>query len=328
MALENHNNLRKENKSILLFFKSYALDRLNNKPLDENYRPQLISWIIAGIWSFTGENWILAKGLQAIFTFGAGVVLYVLLRKYKGNTFAFGLSTLTMINGPVFLFSTQIMTEGLALFFLVLSMYFLKSRKEKYWILAGITIALTFASRYPVFLQAIAIFVVESIISRKPKLALRTISSGVAALILIALIVYLKAGTFTTALSKDTTIDPFLSPYYLVNSINIWGLPFLLVPVALIYRRTYDDKFNYSFIVWFIVSLLFWSASSSNWQFRFAIQYTPAVYFLSILAIENIVKSGISVNSTIVSYRGAIVSRLKRIKRISKYELFGDFGNE
>jgi 4-amino-4-deoxy-L-arabinose transferase-like glycosyltransferase len=366
MALENHNNLRRnENKNILSFLKSYGIDIafvifciflalyytdfisvlrvpshdgtvylmnahdwLNNEPLDEIYRPPLISWIIAGIWSITGENWLLVKGLQAMFTIGAGVVLYILLRKYKGNVFAFGVTALTMINGPVFLFSTQILTEGLALFFLVLSMYFLKSRKEKYWFLAGITIALTFASRYPVFLQAIAIFAVESILSRKPKLALRTISSGVPALILIALVVYLKAGTFTTALSKDTTIDPFLSPYYLVNSINIWGLPFLLVPIALIYRRTYDDKFNYSFIVWFVVSLLFWSASSSNWQFRFAIQYTPAVYFLSILAIENIVKSGISINSTIVSYHGAIRSRLRRIKRISKYELFGDFGNE
>jgi 4-amino-4-deoxy-L-arabinose transferase-like glycosyltransferase len=365
MALENHNNLRRDNKSILLFFKSYGIDVvfvifcvflalyyygyisvlkvpshdgtvylmnahdwLNNKPLDENYRPQLISWIIAGIWSITGENWVLVKGLQAIFTVGAGVVLYILLRKYKGNAFAFGVTALTMINGPVFLFSTQILTEGLSLFFLVLSIYFLKSRNEKYWFLAGITIALTFASRYPVFLQAAAIFVVESILSRKPKLALRTISSGVPALILIALIVYLKAGTFTTALSKDTTISLLLSPYYIVNSINIWGLPFMLVPIALLYRRTYEDRFSYSFIVWFVVSLLFWSASSSNWQFRFAIQYTPAVYFLSILAIENIVKSGISVNSTIVSYGGEIRSRLKRIKRVSKYELFGDFGDE
>jgi 4-amino-4-deoxy-L-arabinose transferase-like glycosyltransferase len=301
---------------------------LNNTPLDENYRPQLISWLIAGIWSITGENWILVKGLQAIFTIGSGVVLYILLRKYKGNMFAFGVTALTMINGPVFFFSTQIMTEGLSLFFLVLSIYFLKSRKESYWFLAGITIALTFASRYPVFLQALAIFIVESILSRKPKLPLRSISAGLPVLIVLILIVYLKAGTFTTALSKDTTLSLLLSPYYLVNSINIWGLPFLLVPIALIYRRTYDDRFNYSFIVWFIVSLLFWSASSGNWQFRFAIQYTPAVYFLSILAIENIIKSGISIDSTVVSYRGAIKSRLKSIKRISKYEFFGDFGNE
>jgi 4-amino-4-deoxy-L-arabinose transferase-like glycosyltransferase len=365
MALENHNKLRKENKNVLSFFKSYSIDIafvifciylalyynefisilrvpshdgtvylmnahdwLNNEPLDENYRPPLISWIIAGIWCITGENWILVKGLQAIFTVGAGVVLYILLRKYKGSMFAFGVTALTMINGPVFLFSTQIMTEGLALFFLVLSMYFLKSRKEKYWFLAGITIALTFASRYPVFLQALAIFIVESILSRKPKLALRTISAGVPVLILIVLIIYLKEGTFTTALSKDTTISLLLSPYYIVNSINIWGIPFLLVPIALIYRRTYEDRFNYSFIVWFIVSLLFWSASSGNWQFRFAIQYTPAVYFLSILAIENIIKSGISIDSTIVSYRDVIKSRVKSIKRISKYELFGDFGKE
>jgi 4-amino-4-deoxy-L-arabinose transferase-like glycosyltransferase len=364
MALENHDKLRKENKNVLSF-KSYSVDIafvifciflalyyneyisvlsvpahdgtvylmnahdwLNNEPLDENYRPPLISWIIAGIWSITGENWVLVKGLQAIFTVGAGVVLYILLRKYKGSVFAFGVTALTMINGPVFLFSTQIMTEGLALFFLMLSMYFFKSRKEKYWFLAGITIALTFASRYPVFLQAFAIFIVESILSRKPKLALRTISAGVPVLIIIVLLIYLKEGTFTTALAKDTTISLLLSPYYIVNSINIWGIPFLLVPIALIYRRTYEDRFNYSFIVWFIVSLLFWSASSGNWQFRFAIQYTPAVYFLSILAIENIIKSGISIDSTIVSYRGAIKSRLKALKRISKYELFGDFGNE
>src|SRR5919198_3886160 len=224
MALENHDNLRKDNKSILIFFKSYGIDIafvifcvflalyyydyisvlkvpshdgtvylmnahdwLNNKPLDENYRPQLISWIIAGIWSITGESWILVKGLQAIFTIGAGIVLYILLRKYKGGIFAFGVTALTMINGPVFFFSTQIMTEGLSLFFLVLSMYFLKSRKESYWFLAGITIALTFASRYPVFLQALAIFIVESILSRKPKLPLRSISAGLPVLIVLIL---------------------------------------------------------------------------------------------------------------------------------------------
>jgi hypothetical protein len=296
---------------------------LTNKPLDEPFRPQLISWIIAGIWGVNGgENWLIVKGLQPIFTIGAGVVLYVMLRKYKGSLFAFGVATLTMINGTLFLFSTQIVTEGLALFFLVLTLYFLKTRKENYWFLAGITIGLTFASRYPIVLQALFIFIVESIVSRRPKLAIKTILGATLVIIIVVLAIYLKEGEFHTALAKDTSISLLLSPFYLINSVNIWGFAFLLVPIAFLYRRTYADSFNYTFIVWFIVSLIFWSASSANFQFRFAIQYTPAVYFLSVLAIENIKKSSIR-NDTIASYRSNIHSYLKSLRGKYKYYILG-----
>jgi hypothetical protein len=296
---------------------------LTNKPLDESFRPQLISWIIAGIWAINGgENWLIVKGLQPIFTVSAGVVLYALLRKYKGSLFAFGVATLTMINGTVFLFSTQIVTEGLALFFLVLTLYFLKSRKENYWFLAGITIGLTFASRYPIVVQALAIFIVESIVCRRPKLAIKTISGATLVIVIVVLAIYIKDGAFHTALAKDTSVSLLISPFYLKNSINIWGLAFLLVPIAFLYKRTYADSFNYSFIAWFIVSLLFWSASSANFQFRFAIQYTPAVYFLSVLAIESIKKSSIR-NNSVFSNRSDIHSYLKSLRGKYKYYILG-----
>jgi hypothetical protein len=296
---------------------------LTNKPLDEAFRPQLISWIIAGIWAINGgENWVIVKGLQPIFTISAGIVLYALLRKYKGSLFAFGVATLTMINGTLFLFSTQILTEGLALFFVVLTLYFLKSRKENYWFLAGIAIGLTFASRYPIVIQALFIFVVESIVCRSPKLVIKTISGALLVIVIVVLAIYLKDGAFHTALAKDTSISLLLSPFYLINSINIWGFAFLLVPIAFLYKRTYADSFNYGFIAWFIVSLLFWSASSANFQFRFAIQYTPAVYFLSVLAIENIKKSSIR-HDSIISYHSNIHSYLKSLKGKYKYYILG-----
>jgi hypothetical protein len=296
---------------------------LTNKPLDEAFRPQLISWIIAGIWAINGgENWIIVKGLQPIFTISAGIVLYALLRKYKGSLFAFGVATLTMINGTLFLFSTQILTEGLALFFVVLTLYFLKSRKENYWFLAGIAIGLTFASRYPIVIQALFIFVVESIVCRSPKLVIKTISGALLVIVIVVLAIYLKDGAFHTALAKDTSISLLLSPFYLINSINIWGFAFLLVPIAFLYKRTYTDSFNYTFIVWFIVSLLFWSANSANFQFRFAIQYTPAVYFLCVLAIENIKKSSIR-NNSIFSNRSDIHSYLKSLRGKYKYYILG-----
>lgn len=296
---------------------------LTNKPLDEPFRPQLISWIIAGIWAISGgENWVIVKGLQPIFTIAAGIALYTLLRKYKGSLFAFGVAALSMINGTLFLFSTQIITEGLALFFLVLTLYFLKSRRENYWFFAGITIGLTFASRYPIAVQALFIFIVESLVIRKPKLVIKTISGALLVIIIVVLAIYLKDGAFHTALAKDSSFGLLLSPFYVINSINIWGFAFLLVPIVFLYKRTYADSFNYAFIAWFIISLLFWSASSANFQFRFAIQYTPAVYFLSVLAIENIKKSSIR-NNSIFSNRSDIHSYLKSLRGKYKYYILG-----
>jgi hypothetical protein len=286
------------------FYLLNARDWLTDKPLDEHYRPPLVSWIIAGVWAITGEDWVIVKWLQPIFTIGSGVVLYLLLRKYKGGLFAFGVTSLTMTQGSIFLATGYIQPEGMALLFLVLTIYLLKLRKEKYWFLAGITIALTFASRYPVFIQAVAIFLVETIIVRNVKLVYRAILGGVPILIAVVSVVYLKAGIFQIALGKDTTVTTSLSPFYLVNSIEIWGLAFFLAPIALLQKRTYTDSFNYVFIAWFIISLLFWSSSSENHQFRFSFQFTPAVYYLSLLAIENILKSNISLNSLRSLLRG------------------------
>ena len=261
---------------------------LNNIPLFEEFRPQLLSWLIAGIWTLTGENWVIVKYLQPIFTIGAGIIMYFLFRKHKGALFAFGVIILTMLNTTVFSMSTQILTEGLALFFLVLTLYLFKSEKENYWFLGGIAIGLTFASRYPIVLQALVIFIVEAIITRKSKLVLKTILGISFVMAIVILAIYFKSGTFKTSLEQDVNFSVFLSPYYLENSIDIWGFIFLLVPFAFLFKKTYIDKFNYAFIAWFVASMIFWSANSTNYQYRFTIQFTPAVYFLSILAIENL----------------------------------------
>jgi 4-amino-4-deoxy-L-arabinose transferase-like glycosyltransferase len=278
---------------------------LSGTPLFQDFRPPLISLLIAGIWVFTGENWQTIQFLQAAFTMGAGILLYVTIRKYKGSLFALGVSALTMLNAQVFIASTQIYTEGLSLFFLVATLYFLKTSKPSNWFLAGIMMGLTFASRYPIILQAVTIFIIETLIRKDWKLPLRTIAAVVPVFMIVIVVLFLKTGTFQVALAKDSNLTLFLSEFYLVNSIDIWGLAFLLVPVAFLFRRTYADKYNYTFIAWFVVALLFWSASTSNHQFRFAIQFTPAVYYLAILAIENIVKS----NMTIEAIKGRFGGR-------------------
>ncbi len=271
-----------------------ARNWMTNTPLYETFRPPLISWLIVGIWMFTGENWSNVKWLQVVFTIGAGIILYITLRRHQGSLFALGVTGLVMLNIHVFLASSQILTEGLSLFFVVATLYFLKSEKPINWFLAGIMIGLTFASRYPIILQSLVIFIVESLVRKDWKLSLRTIVGAVSAIITVVASVYIKTGTFQTALPKDTVLTFALSTFYLEKSLVIWGVAILLVPLAFFFRGTYADRYNYSFIAWFIVSLLFWSANSTNHQFRFAIQFMPAAYYLAILAIENIVRGKIA----------------------------------
>ena len=119
----------------------------------------------------------------------------------------------------------------------------------------------------------------------------KTILGATLVITIVIVAIYLKTGEFETSLPKNSALTVFLSSFYLINSVDIWGIAFLLVPISFSYKRTYADKFNYSFIAWFVVSMLFWSANSADHQYRFAIQFTPAVYFFAMLGIENFLRS-------------------------------------
>jgi len=274
-----------------------ARNWLTGTRLYETYRPPLISWIIAGFWLFTGENWTYVKPLAALFAIGSGIFLYLTLRGRKGGFFALGVTMLTMLNTQVFFYSSQIYTEGLSLFFLVATLYFLKSERPNHWLLGGVMIGLTFASRYPIILPCLVIFAVESLIRKNWNLIAWTVVGALPVLLMTISAVYLKTGTFQVALLNDTNLSFFPSSFYLVNSINIWGPAFLLVPVSFLFRRTYNDNYNYSFIAWFLISLLFWSSSPTNLQYRFTVGFTPAVYYLGFLGVENLAKLARAKNS-------------------------------
>ena len=274
-----------------------AQNWLANNPIYEPFRPPLLSWIIAGIWAVSRvEDWTIIKYLQAAFTMAAGIMLYLTLRKHKGGPFAFGVASLTMLDTQVFYNSALILTEGISLFFLTLTLYFSKTEnitRRSAGIGGGLSLALTFAARYPIVLQAIAIIAVETLIRRNLRFLENVVIGAFPALLVIVMVVFLKTGAIAVALEGDTNFTVLLSPFYLINSISIWGYAILLVPFVFLFKRTFEDKYNYTFIAWFMVSLLFWSANISNHQERFGIQFAPAVYFLALLAIENIIKSSL-----------------------------------
>lgn len=263
---------------------------MTHTELAETIRPPLISWIIAGIWMLMGEDWTLIKHVQMVFTVASIIILYLFLKGKKGPLFAFGVSTLTLSNSYLFYYTSQILTEGLSLFFLILTLYFLEGRKRQNWLLAGMSMGLTFAARYPIILQCLIVFTVESILRRDAIFALKTILVTVSLILLVILLVYSKTGLFEMAGEGGKHFGIVLSPFYVVNSVTIWGPAILLLPVSFLFKSTFKDKFNYIFVAWFVLSLIFWSANTSNHQERFMIQFMPAAYFLVILALENLIK--------------------------------------
>ena len=267
-----------------------AHEWLTNTNLSEIYRPPLFSWIIDAIWIFTGEDWTAIKYVQMAFTVAGIVLLYAVIRKRKGAWFALGVSALTLTNAQLFFYTSQIRIEGISFFFLILSLYFLEGTKKAHWVLAGISTGLTFASRYPILLQAMVIFVIESILKKDIKSTGKGAIAIIVVILLVVVIVYAKTGTFQMALEKDSNFGGSFSSFYIINALPIWGPAILLLPVAFLFKSTFKNKFNYIFITWFIISLLSWSTNQSNFQYRFMIQFMPAAYFLVILAIENLIK--------------------------------------
>ena len=155
---------------------------------------------------------------------GAGIMLHLTLRKHKGDPFAFGVATLTLVNTQVFYTSALILTEGISLFFLTLTLCFCRTdnitRSRIAGIGSGISIALTFAARYPIVLHAIVIIIVEALIRKNQRLLENVMIGAVLALSIIVLLMPLKTGGFALALEGDTNFTVSLSPFYVINSIT------------------------------------------------------------------------------------------------------------
>ena len=111
-------------------------------------RPFLLSEIIAGVWSITGENYLFVRYFNLAFTLASAVVLYYLARREIGQPFAFA-ATLMYVTSPEVLYYTDfILVHGLTALFSILTLLALRKRSSARWLLGGAFGALAIVSRY------------------------------------------------------------------------------------------------------------------------------------------------------------------------------------
>lgn len=282
-----------------------ARDWLYGEPLHLTGVAPLISWIGAGIWYFTGVDWKILKLISPIFAIASAIILYIVIRNLKGSLFAFSVLALTMLNAVFFVWTAHFYEEAIPLFFVVATLFFLRSNKPSYWIIGGIMIGLTFSAKYPIVLQSFAILFAMFLIKRNFKLLIRALITAISIIIIILFIVSLKVGVSNQiVISRGLGLEGsgviynfYATSYYIINSLNFWGWIFLFLPLCFIFRKTYTNVNNFVFIIWFFVGLTYWSSVDNAGfnDYRHIIQFSPAVYFLIILAIENIFKTNISI---------------------------------
>ena len=273
-----------------IVFMINAHEWLINTNLLEIYRPPLFSWIIDAIWVVNGEDWTAIKYVQMVFTIASVILLYILLRKRKGALFAFGVSALTLTNAQLFFYTSQILTEGISLFFLILTLYFFEGTKRVHWVLSGISISSYVSTLISYFVTIIGDICSRINIKKRSKVYSKGYCCNYRGNYICRGYSLPKDKHISNSPRERFKFGNSLSSFYIVNAIPIWGPAILLVPVAFLFKSTFKDKFNYVFIAWFIISLLSWSTNASNYQYRFMIQFMPAAYFLVIIAIESIIK--------------------------------------
>lgn len=261
---------------------------LGKHSLYENFRSPLLSWFISGLWIVTGISFGSAKWLSAIFMVASSWVLFLLVQNMKGRWFALFVTVLTMLNPYLFLYTTQLYTESLSLFFLLLIIYFMYKHRP---ILAGICLGLAFASRYFMSVQGVAIIagsvLVELQLNWNNKPIIQAAKVGAVALAVIGLVigaVYLKTGVVKFAMEQDTNWKPLYNlNWYIVHALSIFGVIIILLPVSIFFINY--ESHDLIFLSWLVIGMLFWTGNAKH-DTRYIIQLFVPVYYLALLPLQ------------------------------------------
>ena len=284
----------------------------------EWFRPFLLSGIIAGVWSITGENYLFVRYFNLAFTLASAVVLYYLARREIGQPFAFAATLMYVTSLEVLYYTDFILVHGLTALFSILTLLAVKKYSGTRWLLGGVFAALAFLSRYTSIVIVIPIVLAYAVDLKRLRVQL------IAALILgsgIPILVYHFAfpfvfphflGIYTIGVT-NLQGSPL---YYLLNWYNFFGIIAFSGLAVLLLPSTYKSLSSRPWAFWLIGSLAFFSLTSNS-AFnggRYTFEWTPAVAYLSMLGFKKIYDTGRSLRlSTIPSPSMLSSTQIRRL---------------
>lgn len=300
---------------------NYTISYLVHYPKLSLYYPPLLNIIISFFYDIMGISFQTGRFVVLLFSVGTLVVLYMFLKKFFNKKITLLSTILFSIMPLVFYNSITVMTDIPYTFFFILSMYlYLKAfdtKQRKYFILAAISVSLSFLTKWNGILIVPIIFVYAFLEKRSQ---MKNVILSIILIFLILspyLLVVWKTGLaripFISSLEISATAKA--NPQY--TSVEGWvyyfdalasyyfTLPVLIAAIlALIFYATQKKRYWKLLIIWFLTYYLFFTFLS-NKEPRYMMPLIPTLLIpLSYFMISEKIKMLVGIVIVIVALIG------------------------
>ncbi len=252
---------------------SNARSLIGNSNYTEDFRFPLLGFLIAGLWTFTGESLMAAKFLVILFSVLSAAVFYLISSRYFERKYAFAVSATFAFSYLVLYWGFRVYTEMPGTFFVLLSFYsVLKSGgliNRKYIFASGIFCGMAFLMKFPLALLPLSIFL-YFLHKRR----------------------FMEIGFFVLALSA--TLAPWLTYNYFQHNGDV--LYDLREQAKIVYAYTLNESplkhvgnlFIAMNILVFFIPLGIYKMAKSNWKLKKLVFLFLLIYFTYFLFFTNL----------------------------------------
>lgn len=295
-----------------------ARSHLTKSNFTEDFRFPFLEWIIAFVWFFIGESIFVARTVSILFALATIFLLYLVSKKYFTWQFSIVLCALFALSPLMLLWSFRVYTDIPAMFFCLLSFYFLlkgeekdkkkvkvkenKKKNKKFNLLfvafAGIASALAFLTRFPLALFPFSVLI-YFIIKKKSKEFLIFFIFFIA--MLAPWLVYNQMMYHNplwdvkvqfSAVAQYTFYEPFMKQ---VSNLFIFSnfLISLLLPfgIYIMIKKKKMKNLDFLILIYLLISFIYYFFFVKLKEERYCFAFLPFIYLVSFRTIEWVQKT-------------------------------------
>jgi 4-amino-4-deoxy-L-arabinose transferase-like glycosyltransferase len=268
-----------------------ARSHISESNFTEDFRFPLIEYIIAGAWFFTGESVFIARLIVILFSVSSILLLYLIAREYFSRWLSFFLCVLFAFSPLMLLWGFRVGTDVPAMFFIILSFYFLLKWENKmiFAAVAGIFAAAAFLMRFSTGLFALPVLI-YFIVNKKPKELMLFISFFVIAV--SPWVVYNQAAYENPVWDLQeqySVVAKWTSPEPVSRQVlNFFDFTNILIPILFVFgfyvmleKRKLNYKLNLLILVYVIISFIVYLFFVNLKEARYYLMFLPFIYLIS-----------------------------------------------
>ena len=276
-----------------------ARNHITESNFTEDFRFPFLEYILAFIWFFTGESVFIAQLVIILFTLASVLFIYLIAKEYFSKRFSFLLSLLFSLCPLILFWGFRIYADIPAMFFLILSFYFLlkyeKYENQKVFvILAAIAAALAFLTRFPTALFVLGIgiyfiikkrfidlyiFIFFFLFTLAPWLIYNYLTYGNLIWDLQEQFLVVQQWTYFEPVTKQI-MNFFIFTNFLIPLLFLFGI------YVIITKKKLNYKLNLLTLIYVVISFIYYFFFVKLKDERYYLAFLPFIYIVSFQALD------------------------------------------